>query len=193
MKHLIVYANHSESSFNAKIKDELCASLRNLGHETRIRNLYEQDFYPVLKGSDFEALQSGNLPKEIIEEQEHIQWADVITFVYPIWWTGMPAILKGYIDRVFLYGFAYAMSEQGIVGLLKNKKVAIINTTGQPREAYEPSGMYDAMRKTTDNGIFEFTGMKVIDHIFFPSIMSVDDDTRNQYLKEVTELAARLK
>ncbi len=193
MKHLIVYANHSESSFNGKIKDELCAALRSQGHETRIRNLYEQDFYPVLKSNDLAGAHQGQVPEEIKTEQDYVRWADVITFVYPIWWTGMPAIMKGYIDRVFLYGFAYQMTEKGIEGMLKDKKVSIINTTGQPRDVYEQNGMYDAMKKTSDEGIFEFCGMEVIDHIFFPAVLSVDDDTRNQYLEKVKQFTTRLK
>jgi NAD(P)H dehydrogenase (quinone) len=193
MKHLIVYANHSESSFNGKIKDELCAALRAQGHETRIRNLYEQDFYPVLKSNDLAGAHQGQIPEEIKTEQDHVRWADVITFVYPIWWTGMPAIMKGYIDRVFLYGFAYQMTENGIDGMLKDKKVSIINTTGQPRDVYEQNGMYDAMKKTSDEGIFEFCGMQVIDHIFFPAVLSVDDETRNEYLEKVKEFTNRMK
>jgi NAD(P)H dehydrogenase (quinone) len=127
-----------------------------------VRDLYEVGFDPVLRGTDFEAYQSGKLPWDIKVEQDEISWADFITFVYPIWWTGIPAVLKGYFDRVFSYGFAYAIDENGeLQRLLSGKRVAVFNTHGQPWDLYTKTGMYDAMNKTSDTGIFEFTGMKV--------------------------------
>lgn len=85
-------------------------------------HLYELNFNPVLGASDFISFSKGNTPEDIKEEQEHISWADSITFIYPVWWAGLPAILKGYVDRVFSHGFAYAYGENGIEKLLSGKK-----------------------------------------------------------------------
>lgn len=107
------------------------------------------------------------MPEDIAVEQEQIKWADVIIFVYPVWWTGLPAMLKGYVDRVFSYGFAYQYVEGNPVGLLEVKKALLFSTTGAANEIYEQIGMHNSMKQTTDQGIFGFTGIKVIDHVFF--------------------------
>ena len=96
----------------------------------------------------------------------------------------MPAILKGYIDRVLLHGFAYLSTPSGVVPLLTGKKVMVFNSMGQSREDYE-RGMFEALRMTTDVGIFKFCGMEVVEHVYFPSIRVVDDATREGYLDQV--------
>ena len=70
------------------------SELEEKGHEVRVRDLYELNFNPVLGASDFISFSQGNTPADIKEEQEHISWADSITFIYPVWWAGLPAILK---------------------------------------------------------------------------------------------------
>ncbi|MGQ0452172.1 NAD(P)H-dependent oxidoreductase [Bacillus sp. SS-TM] len=124
----------------------------------------------------------------IKDEQEHISWADSITFIYPVWWAGLPAILKGYVDRVFSHGFAYAYGENGIEKLLSGKKGLLLSTMGNTKEAYTAGGMFDAMKKTADVGIFEFTGIETIEHTFYTSVPSVDDSVRKQYLEEVKDV-----
>ncbi|MFH1018492.1 MAG: NAD(P)H-dependent oxidoreductase, partial [Pseudomonadota bacterium] len=107
MNHLIIYSHPNPKSFNHAILEEFSGALRDAGHEVRVRDLYAIGFKPVLQGSDLE--QAGKRPpaEDICAEQAHISWADVITFIFPLWWAGMPAIAKGYLDRVFSEGFAY--------------------------------------------------------------------------------------
>ena len=185
MKTLVVYSHPNPKSFNHAILETTVETLRAGGHETRVRDLYAQGFDPVLKGSDFAALAAGELPADIKAEQDEITWAEILVFVYPIWWTGLPAMMKGYIDRVFLHGFAYVYEAGGIKALLKGKKALIINTTGTPTEMYDANGMSAAMRKTSDMGILGFCGIEVIDHLFFGGVPSVDDAVRKGYLEKV--------
>ncbi|MBD5798021.1 NAD(P)H dehydrogenase [Bacillus pseudomycoides] len=192
MKHLIVYAHPNPQSFNHAILETVKDELEEKGHEVRVRDLYELNFNPVLAASDFVSFSQGNTPADIKEEQEHITWADNITFIYPVSWAGLPAILKGYVDRVFSHGFAYAYGENGIETLLSSKKRLLLSTMGNTKEAYTASGMFDAMKKTTDAGIFEFTGIETLEHTFYTSVPSVDDGARKQYLEEVEEVVNRL-
>ena len=104
----------------------------------------------------------------------------------------MPAILKGYIDRVFLSGFAYTMVGNSPQGLLNDKKVVIINSMGQTREEYEEMGMFKAMNRTVDTGIFGFCGMHVICHKYFTTIMSASDEQRMKYFKEIENLVEQV-
>lgn len=183
MKHLILYAHPNPRSFNAAILDKTVRSLESKGHQVIVRDLYQINFDPVLKGSDFEAFQSGKNPADIDKEHRYIAEADVIMLIYPIWWTGIPAILKGYIDRVFSYGFAYKHEQGAPVGLLTGKKGFIINTQGTPAEYYDSTGMTDSMKETSDIGIFDFCGIESVGHIFFGAVPSVDDATRKGMLE----------
>lgn len=186
MYQLIVYAHPNPKSFCSAIKDVVSSIFKSLGYEVGLRDLYQIGFDPVLKATDFEAIQSGTIPSDIKTEQSYITKAEVVTFVYPIWWTGMPAIVKGYIDRVFCYGFAYSVDENhNIEKLLGGKKVLIINTMGTPNELYEQSGMIRAMKMTSETGIFEFCGMEVIGHKFFGAVPYVDDGARKAMLQQL--------
>ncbi|MEB3195936.1 MAG: NAD(P)H-dependent oxidoreductase [Candidatus Sericytochromatia bacterium] len=189
MKQLIVYAHPNPQSFSRAILDTLEASYKAQGHEVVVRDLYALNFDPVLKGSDFVAMKAGQLPADITAEQGHITWADAVTVVYPVWWTGLPAILKGWVDRVFLYGFAYQYGAAGVEGLLKGKKALLVSCHGTPAEYY--AGMQAAMKQTSDAGIFEFSGFEVVEHLFFGGVPSVDDAARQGYLEQVRQAAER--
>jgi len=188
MNNLVVFAHPNSNSFGKGIVDAVVKASEETGNNVRVRDLYEIGFDPILKPSDFEAFQSGKVPEDIIAEQEHIKWADVITFVYPVWWTSFPAMLKGYVDRVFSYGFAYEYVDGAPNGLLKGKKGLMFCTTGTPNEIYAANGMHNSMKQTTDQGIFNFSGIEEVKHTFFGSVPHVTDETREEYLKEVTKI-----
>lgn len=185
MKHLIVYCHPNPNSFCNAIKDAVITHIREKGGEYTVRDLYAIGFDPVLNSSDFEALKRGEVPQDIHTEQAYISQADTITFIYPIWWTGMPAIVKGYIDRVLNHGFAYTFNDKGPIGLLKDKKVSIFNTHGLPGNHYDTIGMYLSMNMTTDAGIFQFCGLEVINHKYFASVPFISVAERENMLEEV--------
>jgi NAD(P)H dehydrogenase (quinone) len=185
MKHLIVYCHPNPKSFSHAIQETAADASRAKGCDTVVRDLYAQGFDPVLKASDFEAFRSGKIPADIAEEQKHVAWADLITFVYPIWWTGLPAVIKGYIDRVFSNGFAFSYGEAGPVGLLKGKRAVLFTPMGTPNPFYEQSGMLNALHLTSDTGILAFCGLDVVHHEFFGGVPMSDDATRRGMLNQV--------
>lgn len=167
MRHLIIYAHPNENSLNHHLLNTVVETLQFRNEEVVVRDLYTIDFDPVLSLDDMQGQRMGKVLDDVKTEQEYISWAEQITFIYPIWWTGLPAIMKGYIDRVFSYGFAYRY-DQGIQkGLLKSKKTVIINTHGKSHEEYEKTGMDKALTLTSDNGIFIYSGLEIIRHLFF--------------------------
>ena len=192
MKHFVLYCHPDSKSFCHAIIENVVDTLRGKGHEVRIKDLYADGFDPVLKGSDFAAFQAGKTPPDIKAEQDHILWAETITVIHPVWWTGLPAMLKGYIDRVFALGFAYAFGPDGPKGLLGGRKVVVFSTQGANKEEYDAGGMTDAMKKASDVAIYSFCGMEVLEHKFFGGVTSVDDATRKRYLLEVKEVMGRL-
>lgn len=167
MRHLIIYAHPNENSLNSRLLQTVIESLDKEHHDIQIRDLNKIGFNPVFSMEDMQRQFAGQISDDIKTEQEYISRADQITFIYPIWWTGMPAIMKGYIDRVFSYGFAYRYDQGVQKGLLKGKKAVIINTHGKSHEEYERMGMDKALTLTSDNGIFLYSGFEIVQHFFF--------------------------
>ena len=167
MKHLIIYAHPNEQSLNSHFKQALTNHLQDTGHEVIVRDLYEINFNPILSLEDMNGQRIGKVCSEVKQEQDFISWANHITFIYPIWWTGMPAIMKGYIDRVFSYGFAYQYNQGVQKGLLAGKQTTIINTHGKSKAEYEAIGMGKALSLTSDKGIFSYCGLEIKEHFFF--------------------------
>jgi len=167
MKNLIIYAHPNPASLNHFFKQTVLESLENSAQEIIIRDLNDINFNPVLSLDDMSGQRMGQVAEDVQKEQDFISWADRIIFIYPIWWTGMPAIMKGYIDRVFSYGFAYRY-DQGIQkGLLAGKKAVIINSHGKSNAEYEESGMDKALALTSDTGIFNYCGFEIQQHFYF--------------------------
>ncbi len=193
MKISIVYSNHHSGNFNEELLNTLTDSLIENGHEIAVRDLYKMDFNPVLKTSDFESISSGNIPKDILREQEFVKWADLLVFIYPLWWGGMPAILKGYIDRVFSWGFAYKSNGSGgTYPLLTGKKAIVMSTMGQSRADYE-KGMFQAMNLVNVEGVFGFCGVEVTDQLYFSSIHNVSDTEKLNYIKQAVKAVKSLE
>lgn len=188
MRYLLIYTHPNPRSFNAAIRQAIERRLQSEKHELVVRDLYALKFNSLLSGDDFASFQKGNVPPDILAEQEHIKKADILVFVHPIWWFGMPGILKGYVDRVFSYGFAYTMTDNGPKGLLTEKKVIILNTTGGLEKDYQQFGFNAALKTTMEAGIFEFCGMTVLRHKYFYAVPAISDEARKKMLKEMETL-----
>jgi len=192
MRILIIYSNHYGNNFNSRLLDRLKSKITQIGDELEVRDLYQMNFDPVLRTKDFEMISAGNPPDDIRKEQELIKWADILLFIYPIWWGGMPAIVKGYIDRVFSWGFAYKSNGNGPVPLLTDKKAIIMNSFGQSRAEYE-MGMFAAMNRVNSEGVFGFSGVQVLQQLYFPSIQSASLEVQEEYIKEAEKLLLNLE
>ncbi|PKB42993.1 NAD(P)H dehydrogenase (quinone) [Cellulophaga sp. RHA19] len=188
MKHLIIYAHPNEQSLNGYLKKIVFDKLNQQRHEIKVRNLYQLNFNPVLSLEDIEGQRKGKVYEDVKAEQNYIAWADSITFIYPIWWTGLPAIMKGYIDRVFSYGFAYKYDKGIQKGLLAGKQAIIINTHGKSRQEYNDIGMDRALKLTSDKGIYTYCGLEVKHHLFFDQADRVDAEIIEQWAKEIKSI-----
>jgi NAD(P)H dehydrogenase (quinone) len=167
MRHLIIYTHPNENSLNHNLLNTVVETLHARNEEVVVRDLYAIGFDPVLSLNDMQGQRMGKVSADVKTEQEYIAWAEQITFIYPIWWTGLPAVMKGYIDRVFSYGFAYRYDQGVQKGLLKGKTTIIINTHGKSHDEYEKMGMDKALTLTSDNGIFIYSGLEIIRHLLF--------------------------
>jgi len=185
MKYLIVYAHPNPESFNHAILETISEELKKSNKNFVVRDLYKIHFNPVLSEEDFATFQNGAVPDDIKTEQNHIRSADVVIFIFPIWWSSMPAILKGFIDRVFSLKFAYDITADGVIGLLKGKKTFLVSTTGASKEDNDKMGAFKMMNMSMDMAIFQFSGIEVIGHKYFSSVPYVSDKDRKEMLEEL--------
>ncbi|WP_374572289.1 NAD(P)H-dependent oxidoreductase [Phenylobacterium sp.] len=182
MRVLIVHAHHEPKSFNAAMTDTAVRTLRAAGHEVVVSDLYAQGFDPVsdrrnfttvadaavLKQQAEEALASaeGGFAPELAAEIEKLDWCDVLILQFPIWWLGPPAILKGWIDRVFAVGVAYGGGRWFDRGRLKGKRAMCAVTVGGGADVYSDRGVYGAIKNILyplHRGVFAFTGLEVVE------------------------------
>lgn len=133
-------------------------------------------------------------PKDGRWHQDKVARAEGLVFIAPIFWMGFPAILKGWIERVFAYGFAYSLTPQGWKGdlsgripLLKHKKALVITPTFFTKEHYG-QGWEAAVRKVLDEWTFTNTGIGHVEHVFLYAVNAADESTRTDYLDSVYRL-----
>ncbi|HEA30847.1 MAG TPA: flavodoxin family protein [Leeuwenhoekiella sp.] len=187
MKHLVIYAHPNYSSLNGQLKNSLIDNLLDQREEVELRDLYQLNFNPVLSLNDAEGQRIGKVENDVEKEQEFIRWADCITFIHPIWWTGLPAIMKGYIDRVFSYGFAYQYQQGVQQGLLAGKHTVIINTHGKSKAEYAETGMEKALSLTSDKGIYVYCGLEIKKHLFFDNADRATAESIEKWKTEIKE------
>ena len=111
MNILVINGHPDKKSFSAAIFNKVIDNLDNEKHEIETLDLAEMKFDPVLRFGYRERMVED---AEITRSQELIQWADHLIFIYPIWWSSMPSLMKGWIDRVFTPGVAYSSNHKGI-------------------------------------------------------------------------------
>jgi NAD(P)H dehydrogenase (quinone) len=184
---LTVYAHPNPKSFNHAILEQFNKGLAEAGHEADIVDLYGINFDPCVRAADLVQFSGGQMPAQVIAQQEKVSAADGIALIHPIWGWSFPAILKGWMDRVFSYGFAYEAGERGVRGLLKDRKTLVICTAGGPEEFYEAAGYMDAFIKTCD-GIFDVCGIRKVAYSCFYGVQVVGDQGRKGYLQEAHRL-----
>jgi NAD(P)H dehydrogenase (quinone) len=183
MNALIVIAHPNPLSFNYSLLDRVKHNLEALQYEVTVRDLYKLKFNPILTDDHYQTFSQTELEQEILDEQAYILENDLLVFIFPTWWSSLPAILKGYFDRVFTNGFAFTMTKKGLNGQLNDKKAIVIQTTGEPESTVKKFQRVNG--SLIDLGILDRCGIEVIIHKFFYSVPYVDPEERREMLDEV--------
>ena len=170
MRHLIIAAHPNAKSFNHAVVETYAATLVARKHRVECRDLYAANFKPIMSARDLAAIGRGKVSKDVRSEQAAIRRADVVTFISPLWWSGFPAMLKGYLDRVFCAGFAYVIRREQYLPGLTGKKGVIITTTGASTEELKSGGTLRALRTIYDEGLMQFSGMELVRHLYLSGI-----------------------
>ena len=190
MNILIVYAHPNPRSFNRALLDVVDATLRERGHVTRIHDLYHMQFRAVLDGEDLLRNWRGDLAVDTRREQDALRWAQGLVFIYPIWWFGPPAILKGWIDRVFTRKFAFDFGPSGMRGLLTHERALVLNTLGGDEATYQREGWQELLVRPMAEGILGACGVRQVVYRAFYQVPTVSPVERQAMLAKVRELAA---
>lgn len=136
MRTLVVYCHPDPESFVAAVRDRALAGLDRAGHEVRVNDLYADGFSPELTAEEHRTHAAPSISPELDGYADDLRWAETIVFVYPTWWSGQPAMLKGWIDRVWGSGVAWELPEGASVvkPLLHNiRRLVVVTTHGSSK------------------------------------------------------------
>lgn len=209
----IVYAHPEPNSLNGALKDLSVQVLEGLGHNVKVSDLYAMQWKALVDADDFllndenkplrvisssrQAYAEGKLTDDVKAELDKLLWADAVIFQFPLWWFSVPAILKGWIDRVFAFGFAYGVGEHSDKrwgdrygeGTLKGKRALLSVTAGGWEEHYSERGIngpIDDLLFPITHGTLYYPGMDVL-----PSFVTYKTD--NVSADRFDDMARRLR
>ncbi len=206
MNTLIIFAHPNPASLNGRLKDHSVQTLRSTGHQVEVSDLYAQAFHPAAGPGDFTrrghpdyfdlqkeqayAAQHGTFTPDIATEQKKLLRADLLLFHFPFWWYSMPAILKGYFDRVFSVGFAYGGAQK-----LAKKKALICTTTGAGTDwlnDQQPPGSLHRIFHHILYGTFAFTGMQALEPFVVYHAKRLEEEQKMHKLEEWEQILRRV-
>jgi NAD(P)H dehydrogenase (quinone) len=217
MKVFIVFAHPEPQSLNGALLRTTVEELESQGHEVQVSDLYAMKWKSQVDREDFPdltpdkglrvayasaaATASNTLTDDVKREQEKLLWADVVIFQFPMWWLGMPAILKGWFDRVYSYGFAYGLGEYNDKrwgdrygdGKMLGKRAFVIVTVGGWKEhlsARGISGPIDDILFPINHGMLYYTGFTVLPAFVVYQSDRFDDE---KFRPTAIELRQKLK
>lgn len=191
MKKIAIINGHpNKESFNFGVAEAYKKGAMQSGAEVKEIIIADLNFNPNLQ---FGYQKRMELEPDLIKAWEIIQWADHLVWVHPVWWGGLPAITKGFIDRLFLPGLAYKYRENSVWWdkLLKGKTAHILTTLDQPGWYYRlffgrPS--VNLLRKS----ILEYCGVKPVKVTYISIIRNSTQDQRVQWLQKIQKLGEKL-
>lgn len=202
MNVLLVYAHPEPRSLNGSLRDFAVQRLTQAGHAVKVSDLYAMKWNAVLDASDTlqradpqrfyasdesrHAFERGLQSADIALEQDKLMWADALILQFPMWWFSMPAILKGWVERVYAYGLAYGVGEHSErrwgdrygEGKMAGKRAMLIVTAGGWASHYGPRGIngpMDDLLFPIQHGILHYPGFDVMPPFVMYRADRVDD------------------
>jgi NAD(P)H dehydrogenase (quinone) len=159
MKTLIIYTHPWDGSFNHSVLMHTLNILEEKGNSVDVIDLYADGFDPVMRVEDLALFGKGEYNDTQAKDYvNRLKAADRVIFMFPIWWYGMPAMLKGFFDKILLKGATYTEDEnKNMKGLLEVKESAIFTTANISKNIFEKIG--DPIKNTMINGMFDMVGI----------------------------------
>ena len=192
MKVLIIYAHPYEESFNKAILDNTLEGLKHAGHEVELINLNEEGFNPVLTREELAKYSDGEyLDPKVGEYLAMIKDSEHLVFIFPIWWGGVPAILKGFFDKVLLKIHTYDFKGNWPQGKLKGRSATVISTMNSPKIYYNYI-LKAPVKQTVIKGTLKLCGIKPVKWIEFSQVLSISGTKRERMLDKVLDYFTNL-
>lgn len=201
MNVLIIHAHNEPRSFSAAMKELAVDTLRGAGHEVTVSDLYAMGFNPVAGPADFlqrtdpdylvyaleqrNAVKNNTLAPDIAAELDKVRRADFLLFNFPIYWFGLPAILKGWIDRVFVSGYCYGGTRIYDRGGLKGKTAMLAFSLGGREHMFGPGAVHgelDTLLRPIERGMLGYVGLTVLPHFAAYHVPYLSDEARRDCL-----------
>jgi len=189
MNYLVISSHPEEDSFNADAARVVKETATLKGHTVRQIDLVREGFDPVMKAEDLRLWSKNQFVDPFVGKyQQEIEAADILVFPFPIWWGSMPAILKGFCDKVLLPGWAYQYTEEGdMIGLLSDKKALVITTMETPLDFYNAY-----FKNPVEGGFIKDTlqacGIEVLRYLAIDQIVSGSKEHTNSKMNEIQGL-----
>lgn len=171
MHHAVIVAHPNPDSFNLAMARAYAAAAQAQGDTVALRDLYRMDFDPRLGAGEIPGPSGFQAGADVVAERAALSPVDVFVFVYPLWFNAPPAMLKGYLDRVFGMGFGYGPGPEGNRPLLRGRRMISLSSSGAPQAWMRQTGMWDATRKLFDEHFSGVCGLTVVDHLHFGGIV----------------------
>lgn len=165
MHHAVIFAHPNRDSFTASSAHAYRDAVRALGHEVIVRDLYGMGFNPLLKSNELPFSPDFHPAEDVVAERALLGTCDAFTFVYPFWLNSPPAMMKGYLERVFGFGFAYGGEGHSYNPLLSGRKFLSFTSSGAPTAWVRQTGALDAMQMLFDAQFGQLTGMTLLAHV----------------------------
>ncbi len=189
MKVLVVIGHQAKGSFCHAIAETAIQTLKSAGHEVVYHDLYDEQFDPILP--QHEIPKQAELPPAVKQHCDEVLSADGYVIVHPNWWGQLPAVLKGWIDRVFRQGVAYEFAAGGAInGFLKGKTAQVFTTSNTPRDV-ELQWFGDPLENWWKICVFDFCGLSDFERRNFESMVMSTPEQRQTWLSEVQEIVRR--
>lgn len=212
MKVFIVHAHPEPKSFTTAMKDAAVEEFIERGDTVEVSDLYAMGFDPIAKAGDFAARrnpdylvyaleqrhahETGSLAADVCAELEKLMWADLIILSFPMFWFSVPAILKGWIDRVLISGLCYGGKRFYDRGGLRGKRMMAALTLGGSQHMFGPDAVHgeiETMLRPILRGTFYYIGCDVLPPFIAWHVPYVTDETRRGYLTAYRERLRRLE
>ena len=176
LRVLTIFCHPDRESFTGALLDAFLAGLEDASHAWELADLHGEGFDPRFRPDDFAQFTKGPaaMPPDVLGEQERVMRAEAIAFVFPVWWWSFPAMLKGWIDRVWCQGWAYDFTIRQSRGLLALERAVLLCSAGSSAATYRRYGYQEAMRRSIDVGVLGYCGIDDVAMHVFPG---VDDDS----------------
>lgn len=199
MNTLIVFNHPYGGSFCGAILAAVERGLKTGGHKCRVINLDQDDFDPVMRSKDLLAFvgagRAGEDALDAIDDQVreykgHLEWAEHLVMIFPVWWMTTPAMTKGFIDKVIFPAIAYDMKDGRLVSRLSLRKVTVITTMNTPADIYrEVFG--NPLEGSLIKGTFRQIGIENIEWTSLNEVKQVSREQREAWLEEIERRFAK--